>query len=109
MNKTYAVFKLKDKLIYMEVNPFGFSECVKQAGTYYKEIKDNMDTIGEALYSPHMSLEESMCVGNTLRFIEMVNIYDQEMHKVMFFIEHAEDFDGFSEEENIEKENGIFI
>jgi hypothetical protein len=104
----YASFTIGGKRVSMEVED-NFADCVKRCSRYYRDFVDNPEMADYTLGQNILTIESSYYVASAMKLMEIVNMYGQDLHRVIFFIEHAENFDGFYDEGTVKDFDHVVI
>lgn len=106
--KQYASFIIGKTRVVTDVNE-NFAACVKRCAQHYRELVENIETAHEVLIQNVPTLESSHYLASAMKLLDYVGMYVQDFYKVIFFIEHAEEFEGFCDESTIKDLEHVLI
>ena len=104
----FAAFKIKGNNLLMRVTD-QFIDNVKRITPYYNELIRNTELAYDVLENRNLNLEEQSYVAAAMKIMEAIDFSEEELYSVLFFIKHAEDFNGFYKEEDMGSIDHILI
>jgi len=104
----FAAFKINGNNLLMKVTD-EFIDNVKKITPYYNELISNTELAYDVLENRNLNLEEQSYVAAAMKIMATIGYSEENLYSVLFFIEHAEDFNGFYREEDIQSINHILI